>query len=112
RLRPAIARLADHLEQDPYDLDALILLGRALLEDKRLSAALEAFRRVLKFDPEHVGALFYEGVVLARLRRYREAVHRWEQVTRLDPSGPYAQRARMHARTAVDLQHIFTSDAA
>jgi tetratricopeptide (TPR) repeat protein len=112
RLRPAISRLADHLEQDPYDLEALILLGRTLLEDKRLTAALEAFRRVLKFDPDDVAALFHEGVVLARLRRYREAVHRWEQVTRLDPSGPYAQRARMHARTAVDLQHIFTSDAA
>jgi len=112
RLRPAIARLADMLEQDPYDLDALILLGRALLEDKRTTAALEAFRRVLKFDPEHVAALFHEGVVLARLRRYREAVHVWEMVTRIDPSGPYAQRARMHARTAVDLQHIFTSDAA
>jgi len=67
---------------------------------------------VLKFDPEHVSALFNEGVVLARLRRYREAVHVWELVTRLDPAGPFAQRARMHARTAVDLQHIFTSDAA
>ena len=112
RLRPAIARLADLLEQDPYDLEALLLLGRSLLEDARAAAALEAFRRVLKFDTEHVAALFYEGVVLARLRRYREAVHTWERVTRLDPSGQYAQRARMHARTAVDLQHIFTSDAA
>jgi tetratricopeptide (TPR) repeat protein len=112
RLRPAIARLADLLEQDPYDLDALLLLGRSLLEDARASSALEAFRRVLKFDTEHVAALFYEGVVLARLRRYREAVHVWERVTRLEPSGPFAQRARMHARTAVDLQHIFTSDAA
>jgi cytochrome c-type biogenesis protein CcmH/NrfG len=67
---------------------------------------------VLKFDTEHIAALFYEGVVLARLRRFREAVHVWERVTRLEPSGPFAQRARMHARTAVDLQHIFTSDAA
>jgi hypothetical protein len=33
-------------------------------------------------------------------------------VTRIDPGGPYAQRARAHARTALDLQHIFTSDAA
>ncbi len=112
RLRPAIALLAEQLEQDPYDLEALILLGRALQDDRRPQAALEAFRRVLKFDPEHVAALFNEGVVLARLRRYREAVHAWEQVTRLDPSGPFAQRARMHARTAIDLQHIFTSDAA
>ena len=112
RLAPAIARLATLLEDDPFDLDALILLGRALLEDKRPQAALEAFQRVLKFDPEHVAALFHEGVVLARLRRYREAVHVWELVTRLDPSGSFAQRARMHARTAIDLQHIFTSDAA
>jgi len=67
---------------------------------------------VLKFDPEHVAALFNEGVVLACLRRYREAVSAWERVTRLDPSGPFAQRARTHARTALDLQHIFTSDAA
>ncbi len=112
RLAPAIARLATLLEDDPFDLEALILLGRALLEDKRPQAALEAFQRVLKFDPEHVAALFHEGVVLARLRRYREAVHVWELVTRLDPSGSFAQRARMHARTAIDLQHIFTSDAA
>jgi tetratricopeptide (TPR) repeat protein len=112
RLPAAIERLTDVLEQDPYDLEALVLLGRALLEDQRPEAALEAFRRVLKFDPAHVAALFNEGVVLARLRRFREAVHQWEQVTHLDPSGPFAQRARMHARTALDLQHIFTSDAA
>jgi len=40
-------------------------------------------------------------------------VDAWERVTRIDPGGPFAQRARMHARTALDLQHIFsTSDAA
>ena len=101
------------LEQDPYDLEALLLLGRALLEDKRNAEALEAFRRVLKFDPEHIGAVFYLGVTLARLQRYEDAIEAWERVTRIDPGGPYAQRARMHARTAVDLQHIFsTSDAA
>jgi len=53
------------------------------------------------------------GFTLARLHRYAEAVEAWEKVTRLDPGGPYAQRARMHARTALDLQHIFASgDAA
>jgi cytochrome c-type biogenesis protein CcmH/NrfG len=89
------------------------LLGRALLEGKRNEEALEAFRRALKFDPEHAGALFYLGATLARLQRYGEAVAAWDRVTRIDPAGPFAQRARMHARTAVDLQHIFsTSDAA
>ena len=108
----AIRRLAETLEQDPYDLPALLLLGRALLDDKRHEAALEAFRRALKFDPDQVEAVFQLGVALARLHRYAEAVQAWERVTRLDPSGPFAQRARMHARTALDLQHIFASDAA
>ena len=63
--------------------------------------------------PEHTGALFYLGVTLAKLQRYSEAVAAWDRVTRIDPGGPFAQRAKMHARTAVDLQHIFsTSDAA
>jgi cytochrome c-type biogenesis protein CcmH/NrfG len=112
-MRAAIVRLADMLEQDLYDLDALLLLGRALIDDKRNDEALAAFRRALKFDPEHTGALFYLGVTLAKLQRYAEAVAAWDRVTRIDPGGPFAQRARVHARTAVDLQHIFsTSDAA
>jgi tetratricopeptide (TPR) repeat protein len=112
RVRHAVTRLATMLEQDPYDLKALLLLGRALLDDKRDTAALEAFRRALKFDPEQVEALFQLGVALARVHRYGDAVEAWERVTRLDPSGPFAQRARIHARTAADLQHIFDSDAA
>ncbi len=112
-LRAAVVRLAGMLEQDPYDMDALLLLGRTLLDDKRNAEGLEVFRRALKFDPDHTGALFYLGATLARLQRYAEAVDAWERVTRIDPGGPFAQRARVHARTAVDLQHIFsTSDAA
>jgi tetratricopeptide (TPR) repeat protein len=111
RVRAAIIRLAEMLEGDPHDLEALLLLGRALIDDKRTEAALHAFRRVLKYDPEHPAALFHLGVVLARMHCYAEAVDAWEKVARLDPSGPYAQNARVHARTAVDLQHIFAYDA-
>ncbi len=110
--RQAVVRLAELLEQDPYDLPALLLLARALIDDKRDAQALEALRRALKFDPDQVEALFQLGVVLARLHRYAEAVEAWEKVTRVDPAGPFAQRARVHARTALDLQHIFASDAA
>ena len=112
RARQAVVRLAEMLEQDPYDLPALLLLGRALLDDKRDPQALEAFQRALKFDPDQVEALFQLGVVLARQHRYAEAVDAWEKVTRVEPGGPFAQRARVHARTALDLQHIFDSDAA
>ena len=112
RPRLAVARLVELLEQDPYDLEALLLLGRALLEDKRDEQALQAFRRALQFDPDHVEALFQMGVALARLHRYGEAVQAWEKVTRVDPGGPFAHASRAHARTALDLQHIFASDAA
>src|SRR5437899_16394 len=74
RARAAVVRLAGMLEQDPYDLQALLLLGRALLDEKRDEQALAAFRRALKFDPDQVEALFQQGVVLARLHRYGEAV--------------------------------------
>src|SRR5207249_11052452 len=40
--RAAILRLADMLEQDLYDMDALLLLGRALLDDKPPAQAREA----------------------------------------------------------------------
>jgi superkiller protein 3 len=112
RVRQAVVRLAEMLEQDPYDLLALLLLGRALLDDKRDAQAHEAFRRALKFDPEQVEALFQLGVALARLHRYAEAVEAWEKVTRIDPAGPFAQRARAHARTALDLKHIFAWEPA
>jgi superkiller protein 3 len=111
-VRQAVVRLAEMLEQDPYDLPALLLLGRALLDDKRDAQALEAFQRALKFDPEQVEALFQLGVALARVHRYAEAVQAWERVTRIDPGGPFGQAARAHARTALDLKHIFASDAA
>jgi len=110
RHRQAVVRLAEMLEQDPYDLLALLLLGRTLLDDKRDAQALEAFQRALKFDPDQVEALFQLGVALARLHRYDEAVQAWGKVTRIDPAGAFAQAARAHARTAVDLQHIFASD--
>ncbi len=110
RHRQAVVRLAEMLEQDPYDLLALLLLGRTLLDDKRDAQALEAFQRALKFDPDQVEALFQLGVALARLHRYDEAVQAWGKVTRIDPAGAFAQAARAHARSAVDLQHIFASD--
>jgi cytochrome c-type biogenesis protein CcmH/NrfG len=69
-------------------------------------------QRVLAFDEKHVGARFFAGVVMAQLKRYREAVGLWEQVIALDAAGPFAQEARKHTRTALDLQHIFRSEAA
>ena len=68
-----------------------------------------AFARVLRFDPEHVGALYVEGVLAADQHRYREAIERWRRVVDLEPASEYARRARRDSRTAVDLQRIFVA---
>ena len=103
--------LVDLLEADPYELEALTALGRALLEDGRTTQALEAFERVLRFDPEHAGALYNQGAALARQRHFELAVQAWERVVQIDPAGPYASQARSRARSARDLQHIFATSA-
>ena len=104
----ALELLIDLLQRDPYHFDALLALGETLFELGRKSDAATAFRRVRRFDPNHVGALYYEGVLLAEQHRYREAIERWHKVIEVDPAGEFARRARRDARTAADLQHIFT----
>ncbi|MBA3444831.1 MAG: tetratricopeptide repeat protein [Gemmatimonadales bacterium] len=107
--RAAIPVLVRLLEADPYELEALTALGRALLEDGRTHQALEAFTRVLRFDPEHEAALYHQGTCFARQRQFEEAVQVWERVIHLDPEGPFATEARSRARSARDLHHIFVA---
>ena len=68
--------------------------------------------RVVRFEPDHAGARYYLGLALARERRYREAVAELDRVIALEPSGPLAQQARAHARTARDLAHVLAGEAA
>lgn len=110
--RAAVNLLVDVLAADPADVDALQALGQALLDDGRLDDGGAAFDRLLAHDARHIAGLFFSGVVLARQKRYNEAIRRWDHVITLDPSGPYAQRARRHARTALDLRRIFQTEAA
>ena len=71
-----------------------------------------AFTRVLRFDPNHVGALYYEGAVLAEQERYREAVDRFQQVIDMAPSSEFARRARREIKSATDLGRRSTRHAA
>jgi cytochrome c-type biogenesis protein CcmH/NrfG len=100
--------LIELLQRDPYNLDALIALGEALIDQARRGDASHAFARVLRFDPENVGALYFEGSLLAELHRFREASERWRRVIALDPASTYARRARRDLRSASDLQRILT----
>ena len=110
--RAAVNLLVELLASDPGDMETLVALGHALLEDGRLEDSLGVFQRALGRDVQHVGAHFFAGAVLARLRRYPEATKQWEQVIRLEPGGAFAAEARKHARTAQDLQRVFRIEAA
>jgi tetratricopeptide (TPR) repeat protein len=111
RLSDALGLLIATLDRDPYDFEALVLLARVLLGLNRPSDAIAASERVIAFRPDHIAAHYQLGVALARERRYREAVRHWERCIALDPAGPLAAKARMHARTALDLVHIFAGEA-
>ncbi|MGH7482362.1 MAG: tetratricopeptide repeat protein, partial [Longimicrobiales bacterium] len=65
RPRLAIDVLADLLTADPYHLDGLFLLGRALEQAGQREAAAVAFQRVLRLDPQRRHA----AQALARLER-------------------------------------------
>ena len=56
RIKNAIAVIVDLLSVDPYHLEALVKLGKLLVETGRPDQAQLAFRRVLRFDPGHEGA--------------------------------------------------------
>jgi tetratricopeptide (TPR) repeat protein len=105
----SLTLLVDLLQRDPYNLDAITSLGETLFERGQRADASVAFSRVLRFDPEHVGALYFEGVLAADQHRYRDAIDRWRRVVDLEPASEYARRARRDTRTATDLQRIFVA---
>src|SRR5215207_2579083 len=112
RVDDALDLLIEMLERDPYHFDALLALAEALLAIGRKRDAATAIKRILRFDPEHVGALYYDGVLLTDQKRFRDAIERWRKVIDLAPSGDFARRARREARTAMDLDTIFSATAA
>ena len=103
----ALELLIPVLETDPYDFDALVLLGRSLLDQQRADKAAEAFSRVLRFEPDRVEAWYHLGAARNGDRRYDEAVEAWERVIQLAPASDFATAARKNARSAKDLAHIF-----
>jgi tetratricopeptide (TPR) repeat protein len=109
RQAEAIALLVELLQRDSYNFGALIALGETLLEMRRMKDAAMAFKRVLAFDVDNVGALFYEGLLLADQKNYPEAIARWTRVVDLEPAGEFARRARKESRSAEDLLKVFGS---
>ena len=71
--RAAVDLLVDILSVDPSDLEALAMLGRALIKDDRLEEAIQVFQRLVAYDDASVEAIFHMGVALARKRQFAQA---------------------------------------
>ena len=54
-----LPRVVALVRRDVYHFDALIALGEILIDLAREGDALNAFERVLRFDPNHLEALRY-----------------------------------------------------
>jgi cytochrome c-type biogenesis protein CcmH/NrfG len=104
--------MTSRVERQPRRSRRFVHLGDRLLAIGRKRDALTAIKRILRFDPDHVGALYYAGILHTEHKRFREAIDRWRRVNELAPSGDFARRARREARTAMDLDTIFSATAA
>jgi cellulose synthase operon protein C len=58
----ALRRSVGLLRANVYHFAALVVLGESLLDLKRTRDAARAFARVLKFNPNHIGARKYSGI--------------------------------------------------
>ncbi|MFN2636192.1 MAG: tetratricopeptide repeat protein [Gemmatimonadaceae bacterium] len=63
RSRSALPRVVALVRRDVYHFPALIALGEILIDLARESDALNAFERVLRFDPDHVEARRYRALL-------------------------------------------------
>jgi tetratricopeptide (TPR) repeat protein len=68
RSRSALPRVVALIRRDVYHFEALIALGEILIDLAREADAMNAFERVLRFDPNHSEALRYHRL-LQRGRR-------------------------------------------
>ena len=84
--------------------DESVCIGPPPARDSYLNIpAILSAATIAGVDAIHPGYGF-----LSENARFAEAVDAWERVAQLDPAGDYAPQARSRARSARDLQHIFT----
>jgi len=79
---------------DPAQVDALHLLGVALIRGGRAEAALEPLGRARALDPAFPDAAYNHAVALGELERWEEALAAYDQVLRLDAGNARAWNNR------------------
>ena len=73
------------LAQEPGNIDALFLLGRAHCLQGRFEPAAELLRKTVSLNPKHAPAHHLLGVALSRLGRAQDALASFERALAVDP---------------------------
>jgi hypothetical protein len=97
-LEPARGAAERAASLQPHDAQVHLLLGRILLAQGRVPAAIESLRRAQRLDPAGVATHRHLGYALAQGGRFQEAVDVWTEWERLLP------RARAEEAFAVDVR--------
>jgi uncharacterized protein DUF4388/tetratricopeptide repeat protein len=88
----------------PLEPVAHLVLGRSLLGLGRSAEAVEAFRRVLQYEPGSAAGQRYLGIALAVAGRFREAADqlmRWSRISDMSPEEQQLEPQVEAARQAV-----------
>lgn len=73
------------LQKDPFNIQALDLLGVISLESKEYIGAIELMKRILEINPRSSFALNNIGVAYLHLKDYANAINFFNKVIEIDP---------------------------
>lgn len=93
RYQEANAILDQVLAANAQDADALLLRGRAEMQQKRPKDAVLSFQESIKRAPENAQAHFFLAAALSRTGDQLRAESEWKEAARLDPNSLSAQEA-------------------
>jgi tetratricopeptide (TPR) repeat protein len=90
-------------ESDSSYALAFFDLGNVLDELKRMSDAIDAYRRAIELRPDYADAHYNLALALERHGQRRSALPHWTIYLRLDASGPWALHARAQMRKTLSV---------
>lgn len=82
-MNPDIAKLMEHLRENPNDVTALLHLSEHLVNDQNWAAAETFIQRAVVADPSNSQPMYLLGVVQHNLGKHKEAAESLERVLSL-----------------------------
>lgn len=82
--KAAVQQLKSVLELDPGNPTTLFALAQFVTDDD-LDNAINRYRELLQFSPEHIAGRYNLGLLLLKIKRWREAREQFDKVIEYEP---------------------------